>query len=453
MMPATPASTALLDQLRETAPADIDLSLDRMTALLRALGDPHLRLPPVIHIAGTNGKGSVAAFLRAIFQAAGLRVQSYTSPWVFSLHESIFLPGPGNTGAAINEARLGDALQAVLDATKGASATVFEAETAAALVLFARDHGENPADVTILETGLGGRLDATNVIAAPALTILTPVTQDHEVFLGHSIAEIAAEKAGILKQGVACVVARQSPEAFAVIKARADALNVPLCAMGYDWDAYRQQGRLVFQGSDHLIDLPQPGLAGPHQIENAGTAIAGARRFMGGELSEQAIAEGVQTARWPGRLERITSKQALTGLPAGSEIWLDGGHNAAAATALATAMADLEEHAPRPLYLIVAMLASKNPETFLKPFSGLVRGIAVLTLEETASTAGPGMDGDMLAGFAEACGITAFQVRDIPHALDEITIGAGGTTPVRVLICGSLHIARQLPTGWRSDAG
>ena len=430
------SSAALLAVLRGLHPQRIDLTLDRMRRLLIAFGNPEQRLPPVIHVAGTNAKGSLIAFLRAILEADGQRVHSYHSPPLRSFHECVRLASGPGVSLPIAERRLAGTLARVVAANSGAPLTSFEGETAAACVAFA----ETPADVLLLETGLGGRLDATNVVARPLLTVLTPIDIDHSEFLGGTLSEIAAEKAGILKAGVPCVAGRQHPESLDRLRTIAAGLGVPMSEHGQDWDAYEQHGRLVYQDESGLLDLPLPNLAGRHQIDNAGLAVAAALRM--GQLapSEAAIVQGLRHADWPGRLQRLPRNGLCAVLPEASELWLDGGHNAAAAAAIAQAMAEMEERAPKPLHLVLGMLQSKRLDTYLKPFRGVARSITGIGLPDvTRAYAGPYAPDDIVRA-AEAQGIYSQPAPGLSDALAAIAVRANAK-PVRVLICGSLHLA------------
>ena len=439
-------SCAVLDAIRNHASTGmrekIDLTLAAMTRLLEALENPQNKLPPVVHIAGTNGKGSTLAFLRAILAAANLRVHTYTSPYLTTLHESICLAGPEGT-APIPEAQLAACLERVHQAQcSEVPATAFEAETAAAFLAFA----ETPADIVLLETGLGGRLDATNVVDTPTLTIISPIAIDHAEFLGNSLGDIAREKAGILKPNVPVIIGRQDDDAYGTLERYATHLQAPVSAAGRDWDAFEQHGRLVFQDEQHLRDLRLPALHGRHQIDNAALAIAAAlmldARSPAIEVSDEALEAGLANVRWPGRLERIPPDYCNANLPTGSEIWIDGGHNAAAASVLASAMADLEEATPLPLYMIVGMLASKDPESFLRPFKGLVRSIAAIRLPEQAHATAHPMDPAIIVGAGEANMMDAHAMSSLDGALDWIVRQDDG--PVRILICGSLHLANDV---------
>jgi dihydrofolate synthase/folylpolyglutamate synthase len=407
-------------------PKSIDLSLDRMWGLLEALGDPHRRLPPVIHIAGTNGKGSTTAFCRAMLEAEGRRVHVYTSPHLVRFNERIRL-----AGALVDDARLEAALARCEAANAGRPITFFEITTAAALLLFA----EEPADWLVLEVGLGGRLDATNVVDRPAATIITPVSMDHEKFLGDRLELIAAEKAGIVKRGVPCVVARQDDAALAVIERQAARQMAPLHVSGQHWTAFDERGRLVFQDEDGLLDLPAPRLAGRHQFENAGAVVAAMRVL--GAAEPEAIAAGLKRVEWPARLQRLTQGPLVAGLPAGVELWLDGGHNPGAGQVIASAMADLEERVPRPLVLVAGMGAAKDAAGFFRPFAGLAR--------EALTIANPGeMASVPPAELAEAARGAGVPARAMP-SLDEALAAAGAAEPApRVLICGSLYLAGEV---------
>ncbi len=436
-----PTSAALLADLKRFHPKLIDLSLDRVVRILDALGNPHAKLPKVVHIAGTNGKGSTTAFLSAILQSAGLRVHAYTSPHLVTFHERIALSGPDGKTAPIAEDQLVDVLKRVTDANAGGDLTFFELTTAAAFVAFA----ETPADVVLLEVGLGGRLDATNVIARPDLTVITPVAMDHADKLGDTIGAIAREKAGIIKPHVPCIVGPQLDDAFLVIQAVAERLQAPLIAYQRDFDAYAQNGRMVFQDSDQLIDLPMPGLRGTHQIENAGTAVAAVRALCarsGGRLAvdERSIALGLVDVAWPGRMMPISSGPLRAAIGCDDELWIDGGHNPAAGQAVARAIADLEDGAPKPTFLIVAMLANKDHRGFLAPFASLVRRLIAVPITSSGETGGGALP-DVIAAAARAEGIDADVAETLNAALCAVHAQHPGAK--RVLICGSLYLAGE----------
>ena len=349
---------AMLARLLALHPKRIDLSLDRIQRLLAALGNPQWRLPPIIHVAGTNGKGSSIAFMRAALEAAGKKVHVYTSPNLVRLNERFRLAAVGG-GRLVNDAELGDAVTECEAKNAGAPITVFEMETAAAFLLFSR----HAADIALLEVGLGGRLDATNVIERPLISVITRLSLDHREFLGDSLVKIAAEKAGILKAGVPAVVAGQAREALAVIERQAARLRTPLKIAGEDWTATEEHGRLVYQDQDGLLDLPAPKLYGRHQFENAGTAIA-ALRASGLKPPAAAFEAAMIQVEWPARMQRLSHGKLAELAPAGSELWLDGGHNVDGGRAIAAALADLEERVSRPVVVIVGMLRRILEEFF-----------------------------------------------------------------------------------------
>lgn len=426
-------TSGILQRLMALHPHAIDLSLDRILRLLEVLGRPDLRLPPVIHVAGTNGKGSVTAFLRAMIEAGGKRAHVYTSPHLVNFNERIRIGGAGGS-TLVDEDILADALIEVERANAGSPITHFEITTTAALLIFA----EHPADYTLLEVGLGGRLDATNVVADPLVSVITPISIDHERYLGNTLAEIAAEKAGIIKDRRPVVVAPQPEAALAVIEREAALRRASLHVANQDWSAFAERGRLVFQDTDGLLDLPPPRLIGRHQYTNAGTAIATARVARLG-LPTTAIEAGLQNADWPARMQRLTSGNLVDRAgPAIAELWLDGGHNPGAGAVIAEAIADLEERAPRPLYLIAGMLSVKNPTGFLTPFAGLARAIATVPIGGHES-----FTPDELVGIAREAGIEAFATERVEEALDRIA-AIDPSNPPRVLICGSLYLAGRV---------
>jgi dihydrofolate synthase/folylpolyglutamate synthase len=425
-------SDDILGELRRLHPLFMDLSLGRLERLLAQLGHPERKLPPVIHVAGTNGKGSTIAFLKAIFEAAGCRVHVYTSPHLVRFNERIAIPDADGRARPIPEPQLIRLLERVAEVNAGAPITFFEITTAAAFLAFA----ETPADVVLLEVGLGGRFDATNVIDAPALTVITPISMDHADKLGDTVEKIAFEKAGIMKRGIPCVVARQAPAVSATLETEAVRRGAPLIRWGQDFDAFEQRGRLVFQQQDQLLDLAFPALIGPHQIINAGTAIATALAFEAVRVDEAAIARGLTGAQWPARMQRL-GPGALSGLLREEcELWLDGGHNPAGGQAIAQTLADLEERSPRPLHMVVGMMGQKDAAGFLEPFQGLARRmIAVPIPDAHEATAAP----DALVDIAEGLGLPAETAGTVPAALRRIMASSDG--PVRVLICGSLYLA------------
>ncbi|MEM1371529.1 MAG: folylpolyglutamate synthase/dihydrofolate synthase family protein [Pseudomonadota bacterium] len=433
---ADQVSDLLLADLQKLHPRLIDLSLGRIERLLGKLGDPHLKLPPVIHVAGTNGKGSTCAFMAAILKAAGHRVHVYTSPHLVRFHERIALSDANGDAAPIAEDHLVDVLQRVEHINDGDDITQFEITTAAALLAFS----ETPADAVILEVGLGGRLDATNVIAEPAVSVITPVAMDHADRLGDTVAKIAGEKAGIIKRNAPLVVARQTAEAFTVIDQRAVALNAPTCAFGRDFDVYEQGGRLVVQSEDCVLDLPMPALTGRHQMDNAGTAAMAVRRARFGlDVSEAAFDIGMRKVVWPGRMQRIADGLITHLVGDDTEIWLDGGHNEAAGLAIAQTLADLDERAPKPVDLVVGMMAAKDVAAFLGNFSGLVRSLYAVPI---SSADGASLPVERIVEAAEAAGIAARPakgIRDALYALEQLHPGQK-----RVMICGSLYLAGEV---------
>ncbi|MBX9683225.1 MAG: bifunctional folylpolyglutamate synthase/dihydrofolate synthase [Hyphomicrobium sp.] len=436
-----PTSDALLAEMMLLHPKLIDLSLGRVERLLGKLGHPEQRLPPVVHIAGTNGKGSTTAYLKAIIEAAGKRVHVYTSPHLVRFHERIALAGADGVAQPIGEDALVDVLMRVRAVNDGDDITQFEITTAAALLAFS----ETPADVVLLEVGLGGRLDATNVIKSPALTVITPISMDHAEKLGPTLAKIAAEKAGILKTGTAGIVAVQPDDVLAVIEARARSVSAPLTVFGRDYDAYEQNGRLLFQRDDALIDLPLPALIGRHQIANAATAIAAAltlgERLPHLGIDERAIEIGLRTVVWPARMQRLLTGPLPTLVGSTNELWLDGGHNPAAGDMLADTLAALDEKSSKPVFLIVGMMGQKDALGFIAPFRGLVR--AVYTVPIPGAHEAPHSE-EKLADVARSAGLQAFERASVPDALRTIAALPPGAK--RVLICGSLYLAGHVLT-------
>jgi dihydrofolate synthase/folylpolyglutamate synthase len=423
---------AMLARLLALHPKRIDLSLERIERLLAALDHPERRLPPVIHVAGTNGKGSTIAFMRAVLEAAGKIVHVYTSPNLVRLNER-FRIGHADGGRLVGDAELGEAL-AVCEAKNGdAPITVFEMETAAAFVLFAR----NPADLLLLEVGLGGRLDATNVVERPLASVITRLSLDHREFLGDTLPQIAAEKAGILKRDVPAVVAAQAREALAVIERQAKRMRAPLCIAGEDWTATEEHGRLVYQDGEGLLDLPTPKLYGRHQFENAGAAIA-ALRVSGLKLPTAAFETGMTRVEWPARMQRLSHGRLADLAPPDSELWLDGGHNADGGQAIAAALADLEERVSRPLVLIVGMLSNKDCAGFLKNFSGLARLVITVPIHQDKA-----IGATELAEVAANIGIPALARDSLESAID--VAGKLSLHPApRILITGSLYLAGEV---------
>jgi len=421
-MTAPLGSDRVLSRLMQLHPKKIDLSLGRIERLLAALGNPQEHLPPAIHVAGTNGKGSTVATMRACLEAAGYRVHVYTSPHLVRFNERIRL-----AGHVIDE----EALLAVLEecdrANRDEPITFFEITTAAAFLAFIR----TPADIVLLETGLGGRLDATNVLHRPAVTAITPISIDHQAFLGDTVAAIAGEKAGILKPGVAGVIGPQPDDAEAVIEARAAAIGAALYRWQTEWRCEANGEGMRYEGARWAFDLPSPSLAGAHQIANAGTAIACLEQLSGFSLPRDAIAAGLRQIEWPARLQRLTRGPLVQRLPSGWELWLDGGHNPSAGLALAEMAGRWRD---RPLDLIVGMLNTKDAAGFLAPLAPFARSLYAVTIpgEENPHPAA------QIAVAARNLGIETREAASVETALDEIGELPG---PARVLICGSLHLA------------
>src|SRR5689334_8936782 len=423
------AIDATLARLTALHPKLIDLSLDRMWRVLERLDHPERKLPPVIHVAGTNGKGSTVAFMRAMLEAAGRSVHVYTSPNLVRLNERFRLGRPGG-GVLVGDDELAATLAECERANGEQAITVFEIETAAGLLLFSR----HPADVLLLEVGLGGRLDATNVVERPLASVITPVSIDHVDFLGDTLEKIATEKAAILRRGVPAVISRQTEGPLSVIMARGEEVGAPLHVAGQDWVAGEERGRLVYQDTDGLLDLPPPRLFGRHQFDNAGTAIA-ALRASGLKLPVSAFEQGVAAADWPARMQRLSAGTLPPRAPAGSELWLDGGHNADGGRTIAGALADLEERVSRPLVLIVGMLSTKDAEGFLRNFAGLARALIAVPIGQEKT-----IPPDVLAAAARRVGITAQSAPSVEDALDMVRALELEPSP-RVLITGSLYLA------------
>jgi len=431
---ATTRSDAVLARLLSLHPKKIDLALDRILRLLGDLGNPQTKLPPVIHVAGTNGKGSACAFSRAMLEAQGLRVHVHTSPHLVRFHERIRL-----AGKLISEEALVSLLEEVEAVNHGREITFFEITAAAMFLAFARQ----PADAVVLEVGLGGTYDATNVVAHPAMTVIQPVGMDHKEFLGTDLAGIAAEKAGIIKKGSPLVVGPQSPVPRHVILRRADQLGVELFEFGQDFVARLEHGRMVYEDETGLLDLPLPRLAGRHQIENAGVAIAALRHARRGWGLDAAVEKGLSTVEWPARLQRLHKGPLVEAAPKGAEVWLDGGHNVHGAEAVSRAMADMEEHGERPLYLICGMLANKDALGFLRAFNGLARHVVTVAIPGEAGSLGAGA----LYDAARRAGLDAAPAEDLDDAMLQVTAWSRldqSDVPPRILICGSLYLSGKV---------
>ncbi|MDB5629800.1 MAG: FolC bifunctional protein [Tardiphaga sp.] len=427
-----PALEALLARIAALHPRVIDLALERMQRLLAALGHPERRLPPVIHIAGTNGKGSTAAYLRGILEASGLRVHAFTSPHLVRLNESFRV-----SGQLVGDDALIATLQHCADVNADAPITLFEMQTAVAFVLFAT----HPADVVLLEVGLGGRLDSTNVIDSPAACVLTPISLDHTEFLGTTLASIAAEKAGIIKRGAQVISAAQSPEAMSAIEHAAKRARATLHSAGEQWHVALENGRLVYQDDVGLLDLTAPRLFGRHQIDNAGLAIATLRALDLFDIATPAYERGIVGACWPARMQRLSQGALLAEAPHDAEIWLDGGHNAEGGRVVAAALGDLEERVSRPLVVIAGMMPNKDATGFLANFTGLTRHIIAVPIPDRQGFDRPGaMTPQALADAARGLGLRVDLADSVPAALQALARLAYETPP-RILITGSLYLA------------
>jgi dihydrofolate synthase / folylpolyglutamate synthase len=416
-----PTSDAILARMMALHPKIIDLTLDRVWRLLDRLGNPQDHLPPVIHVAGTNGKGSTQAMIRAGLEQAGQKVHAYTSPHLARFHERIRL-----AGEVISEDYLTELLDECYTANGSDPITYFEITTCAAFLGFAR----TPADTLLLEVGLGGRLDATNVVARPALTVITPVSLDHQQYLGETVDLIAGEKAGILKPGVPCVVGPQHPDGLASIEAKAEAVGAPLIVANRDWQCWSERGRLVFQDMNGLLDLPLPNLPGPHQIENAGAAIA-ALRALGHDAA--ACEAAVTRAYWPARMQRLRQGPLVEAAP-GIELWLDGGHNPAAGEAIAATLAQMPK---RPTHAICGMLNTKDIAGFLRPLAVHLDSLQAVSIPGEANT----LPAEVTARAATEAGIVNASADSV---IDALALIAATQPQARVIICGSLYLAGSI---------
>lgn len=422
------ASDVAIQRLRANHPSLIDLSTGRVERLLAALGHPEQRLPPVIHVAGTNGKGSTIAYLRAIAEASGRKVHALTSPHLVRFAERIRV-----AGELISDERLSELIDRLEAANAGEPISFFEIATVLAFEAFAG----TPADLCLIEVGLGGRFDATNVFDAPAVSVITPVDYDHLELLGPELSKIAWEKAGIIKRGRPVVAARQMDEALEVIEREAESLGAPLMLMGRDFDAWEERGRLLVQTPERLLDLPPPSLFGGYQFANAGLAVAAALAF-DPQLTEEAAARGVGSAVWPARFQRLTKGPLAEQARArGSDLWLDGGHNPHAGRALAEAASRLVDRDPRPLALVVGMFARKDARGFFLPFAEMRPQIFTTAFDSpNAATA------DELTQAAASAGLKAQTVADVAEGVRR-ALAVEGPAP-HVLICGGLHFAGEV---------
>ncbi|MEM6595793.1 MAG: folylpolyglutamate synthase/dihydrofolate synthase family protein [Pseudomonadota bacterium] len=412
------SSDIILERMMALHPKIIDLTLDRVWRLLNALGNPQNDLPPAIHIAGTNGKGSTQAMIRAGLEAAGKTVHAYTSPHLARFHERIRL-----AGELISEDYLTDVLDECYAANGGKPITYFEITTVAAILAFSRVR----ADFCLLEVGLGGRLDATNILDEPLLTIITPVSLDHTQFLGDTVAKIAGEKAGILKRLRPAIITAQTDDAMEVIEARAEKLGCPMLVQGQHWHVEEERGRLIYQDETGLLDLPPPALIGAHQFQNAGTAIT-ALRHLG--FDEAACEAACTQVEWPARMQRLADG-ALTARAPEAEFWLDGGHNAACAATLAETLTRLPE---RRTHLICGLMNTKDVAGYMAPLVPHVASLQGVSIPGEVNT----LPGEDTAKAAKAAGIEATIAETVSNAIDVI---AQRDPNARILICGSLYLA------------
>ena len=428
----TTATDREIERLMALHPKGFDLSLERITRLLDRLGNPQDRLPPVIHIAGTNGKGSSAAFARALLEASGLSVNVHTSPHLVNWHERYRLGAPGG-GKLVADDLLADALIRVADANRGEKITVFEILTAVTFLLFS----ERPADAAIIEVGLGGRFDATNVIKRPAVSVVMPISLDHEAYLGDRVELIAAEKAGIIKRRVPVVIGAQDTEAAQrVLVETAERLGCQIILYGQDFLAFEENGRMIYQDEEGLMDLMPPRLAGRHQIANAAAAIA-AVKAAGFEVGHAAANRAMGAVEWPGRMQKLPAGRLSKLAPTGSEIWIDGGHNPGAGVVIAEALAEQEEKLPRPLFLICGMINTKDQTGFFRAFHGMVRHVYTVPV----SSSDAGVANSELAGRAEDAGLSAEPMNSVASALMLLRdTWDNSEPPPRILIGGSLYL-------------
>ena len=421
-----------INALMALHPKGFDLSLGRITRLLERLGNPHEKLPPVIHVAGTNGKGSTTAFCRSILEAQGLKVHVHTSPHLVNWHERFRIGAEGG-GRLVGDEVLADAVRRVAEANRGETITVFEILTAVMFVLFS----EHPADAALIEVGLGGRFDATNVIAHPAVSVIMSISLDHQAYLGDRVELIAAEKAGIIKPGSPVVIGAQTEDAAReVVIETAERLGCPVSVYGQDFFAVEENGRMAYQDDGELLDLPLPRLAGRHQQANAAAAIR-ALKAAGFGPTEQSITQGLLNVSWPGRLERLTHGRLVEGAMDGVEFWIDGGHNPGAGQVIAEAMANLNDRESRPLFLITGMINTKEPVGYFEAFAGMARHVFTVPVPDSDAS----LDPDFLADTADEAGLTAEPADSVEAAIAAICSNWNRLErPPRILIGGSLYL-------------
>ncbi|MGV2101962.1 bifunctional folylpolyglutamate synthase/dihydrofolate synthase [Rhizobium sp. 21-4511-3d] len=422
-----------IDKLLELHPKGFDLSLERITRLLEILGNPQDKLPRVIHVAGTNGKGSVTAFCRALLEAGGYSVHVHTSPHLVNWHERYRMGVKGGRGELVEDAVFADAVRRVAEANAGQKITVFEILTAVTFLLFS----EHPADAAVIEVGLGGRFDATNVISDPAVSVIMPISLDHQPYLGDRVELIAAEKAGIMKPKHPVVIGQQPYDAaLEVLMSTAERLHCPTAVYGQDFMAHEEYGRLVYQDEFGLADLPLPRLPGRHQYANAAAAIR-AVKAAGFVVTEAMMEKALGSVEWAGRLQRLTDGRLMANAPAGAEIWVDGGHNPGAGEVIAEAMANFEEKQPRPLYLITGMINTKDPVGYFKAFAGLAEKVFCVPIRGSDAM----IDPVILANAAYDAGLVAEPMSTVSEALDAIKeILDPAKPPPRILVGGSLYL-------------
>jgi len=427
------SSEKLIDSLMAIHPKGYDLSLDRISSLLDRLGNPQRRIPPAIHVAGTNGKGSTIAFCRAILEASGKTVHVHTSPHLVNWHERFRMAAPGG-GHLVSDNVLEDAIARTADANGGTPITVFEILSAAMFLLFSEHH----ADFSLIEVGLGGRFDATNVLTDPAACVITPVALDHQAHLGDTLAEIAFEKAGIIKPGVNVIVGLQDEASLEVIRKKAAECQANLCVAGEDYDFHKEANRFIYQDENGLLDLPLPGLSGDHQLGNAALAIA-TLRSLSLKISNEDYETAMTSVRWPGRMQLLKSGAIVDRLGEGTEIWVDGGHNPAAARVVADALAERNsQHRPHTI-MVCAMLTTKEPQGYFDAFGGLVDEIIMIPVNSSDA----GFDPAILAGFAEKAGHNAVVAKSLDGAIDMIA-SKNKNAPVRIIFAGTLYLAGEV---------
>ncbi|MGI9401161.1 MAG: bifunctional folylpolyglutamate synthase/dihydrofolate synthase [Rhizobiaceae bacterium] len=428
------SADALIEKLSATHPKGYDLSLDRIRSVLSRLDDPHLNLPQVIHVAGTNGKGSTIAFCRAILESAGIDVHVHTSPHLVCWNER-FRIGADSGGELVSDEMLEDVVERVVHANDGAPITIFEILTAAMFLLFA----EHPAQCCLIETGLGGRFDATNVIENPLASIITNIALDHQSYLGDRLELIAAEKAGIIKPGCTVIIGPQIDIVQAVLEENALSKASPAIIAGQDFTFFEQGGRFVYQDEMGLLDLPIPRLAGAHQLANAASAIA-ALHHAEFDISESAFEKAMETVQWPGRMERLRKGDLQQRLAKATnsqmEIWIDGGHNPGAGKVIAHFLADLDERAPMPVFLIAGMLNTKDPAGYFQSFEGIAERVFTVPVPGTDA----GIEPNELARIVDSTGLPVSSCLTVADALETITGLLADGEPARILICGSLYL-------------